>query len=141
MAAFAGTLDTGDGLSDAARNFLNAHNGVAGDSSTNTAISSDIQGVFSISGGVTDFLWIDMDSAPIYAAHEEFDPIVPCRYGLGEDGISFAGGCDMVQLAQSFGVPAELYLVAGASTHLGFSPAQQAEFLDGASAFFAGLLD
>ena len=67
MASFAGALDLGDGLSTNVRNFLTAHNGTAGDSSTNTGISSDIQGVFSISGGLTDFLWIDVNTAPIYA--------------------------------------------------------------------------
>lgn len=141
MASFAGALDARDGVSTAVRDFLDAHNGIAGDSSTNTAISSDIQGVFSISGGITDFLWIDMNTAPIYAAHEEYDPTVPCYYGLGDAGISLAGGCDMVQLAQSFGVQAELYLVAGASTHLEFTPEQTAAYINGASAFFAGLLE
>ncbi|WP_335593442.1 alpha/beta hydrolase [Hyphomonas sp.] len=137
MASFAGALDLGDGLSSNVRNYLLAHNGTAGDSSANTGVSSDIQGVFSISGGLTDFLWIDADTAPIYAAHEEFDPTVPCRYALGDAGFSLAGGCDMVQIAQSYGVDAELYLVAGSSEHVGYSNAQVEEFLDGAAAFFA----
>ena len=137
MASFAGALDLGDGLSSNVRNYLLAHNGTAGDSSANMGISSDIQGVFSISGGLTDFLWIDADTAPVYAAHEEFDPTVPCRYALGDAGFSLAGGCDMVQIAQSYGVDAELYLVAGSSAHVGYSNAQVEEFLDGAAAFFA----
>ena len=136
-ASFAGALDLGDGLSTNVRNFLTAHNGTDGDSSTNTSVSSDIQGVFSISGGLTDFLWIDADTAPIYAAHEEYDPTVPCRYAMGDAGFSLAGGCDMVQIAQSYGVDAELYLVPGANTHVEYSNAQVEEFIDGAAAFFA----
>ena len=56
---------------------------------------------------------------------------------MGDAGFSLAGGCDMVQIAQSYGVDAELYLVPGANTHVGYSNAQVEECTDGAAAFFA----
>lgn len=136
MASYSGALDLQDDLSDGVQDFLDANNGLAGNSSTNTQIDSNVQGVFSISGAVSNFLWIDMDSTPIYAAHEEFDPTVPCRFAISSQGAPLAGGCDMVQRAQSFGVPAELYLVEGSTNHVGYSAAQYAEFLDEAAVFF-----
>lgn len=141
MASFSGALDIDDDLSDAVLDFLNDNNGVAGNSSDNITVSSDVQGVFSISGAVTDFLWIDENSAPIYAAHEEFDTTVPCRFGTSSQGAPFAGGCDMVPRAQSFGIPAELYLVEGSNNHVGYSIAQYNEFLDEAAVFFEARLD
>lgn len=136
MASYSGALDLQDDLSDGVRDFLDANNGLAGNSSTNTQIDSNVQGVFSISGAVSNFLWIDMNSAPIYAAHEEFDPTVPCRFAISSQGAPLAGGCDMVQRAQSFSVPAKLYLVEDSTNHVGYSAEQYAEFLDEAAMFF-----
>lgn len=137
MASFSGALDMGDPLTDPVRDFLTANNVTDGNSSANTNISSDVQGVFSLSGAVSDFQWIDINTAPIYAAHEEFDTVVPCKFSLNNDGFPLAGGCDMVPLAQAAGVPAELYLVEGSDRHIGYSLLQYGDILDGASAFLA----
>lgn len=137
MASFSGALDMNDTLATPVRDFLTANNGTDGNSSTNTQISSEVQGVFSLSGAVSDYQWIDSNTAPIYAAHEEFDTVVPCKFGLNEDGVPLAGGCDMVPSAQNAGVPAELYLVAGSDNHIGYSLSQYGEILKGASAFLA----
>lgn len=58
MASYSGALDLQDDISNGVRDFLDANNGIAGNSSANTHISSDVQGVFSISGAVSNFLWI-----------------------------------------------------------------------------------
>lgn len=136
MASLSGALDIQDGVSVGVQAFLDANNGLDGNSSANTHIASDVQGVFSISGAVTDFLWVDGNSAPIYAAHEEFDTTVPCRFALSNQGAPLAGGCDMVDRAKSFNVPSVLYLVEGSDRHVGYSLAQYDEFLAAAAAFF-----
>ena len=137
MAAFSGILDVDDNLATPVSDFLAANNGVDGNSSSNTQISSGVQGIFSISGAVSDFQWIDENSAPIYAAHEEFDTVVPCRFSMSDSGAFLAGGCDMVPTAQSFGIPAELFLVEGSDNHVGYSLSQYVDIFDGAAAFLA----
>jgi len=137
MASFSGALDSNDTLTAPVSDFLAANNGTDGNSSSNTQICSDIQGVFSFSGAVTDFQWIDAGSAPIYAAHEEFDTVVPCRFSMASSGAFFAGGCDMVERAEAAGVPAELFLVEGSDSHIGYSLSQYAEIFQGAASFIA----
>jgi len=141
MASFTGALDIEDDLSSGVLAFLNDNNGTDGNSSDNISVSSDVQGVFSISGAVTNFLWIEENSAPLYAAHEEFDTTVPCRFATSSQGAPLAGGCDMVPRAQSFDVPAQLYLVEGSDNHVGYSLSQYNEFLDEAAIFFKARLD
>jgi len=137
MASFSGVLDINDNLTAPVANFLVGNNGTDGNSSTNTQISSEIQGVFSLSGAVSDFQWIDANTAPIYAAHEEFDTVVPCRFSMSNSGAFLAGGCDIVPRAQNAGVPAELYLVEGSDNHVGYTLSQYEEIFDGAAAFLA----
>jgi len=137
MASFSGALDMSDTLTSPVSDFLTANNGIAGNSSSNTSISSDVQGVFSLSGAVTDPQWIDASTAPIYAAHEEFDTVVPCRFSMASSGAFLAGGCDMVPAAQNAGVPAELYLVEDSDNHVGYTLSQYEEIFDGAAAFLA----
>ena len=140
MASFSGALDIDDNLTDPVLSFLNANNGVEGNSGSNTQISSDVQGVFSLSGAVTDTQWIDENSAPIYAAHEEFDTIVPCRFSMSSSGLFLAGGCDMVPAALNSGVAAELFLDEGSDSHIGYSLSEFGEIFDGAASFIAGQL-
>ena len=137
MASFSGALDNEDNLTDPVINFLKANNGVEGNSSSNTQISSDVQGVFSLSGAVTDAGWIDANSAPIYAAHEEFDTVVPCSFSMASSGLFLAGGCDMVPAALNSGLPAELFLVEGSDEHIGYTIPQFIDIFDGAASFIA----
>lgn len=81
-----------------------------------------------------------MNSAPIYAAHEEFDTVVPCRFAFSSQGAPLAGGCDMVDRAQDFGVPAQLYLVEGSNGHVNYTADQYEEFLAEAAIFFEARL-
>jgi len=135
IASFSGALDINDNLTVPVADFLAANNGTDGNSNSNTQISSETQGVFSLSGAVSDFQWIDANTAPIYAAHEEFDTVVPCRFSMSDSGAFLAGGCDMVPRAQTAGVPAELFLVEGSDNHIGYSLSQFADIFDGAAAF------
>ncbi|MEM9421288.1 MAG: hypothetical protein AAF986_02075 [Pseudomonadota bacterium] len=135
MSLTAGAYDASDpALPTSIQNFLAANGGQFGNSSTNTSISSAIQGVISISGAVNlDF--IDANAAPVYAAHEEFDTVVPCGTSTSIPGFTAAGGCDMVPAFLAASVPAELYLLAGSTGHVGFTVPQFTEILDGAAAF------
>jgi acetyl esterase/lipase len=136
-AATTGALDANDSVSTAVAQWLAANGGLNGSSGT-PGVSSTVQGVFSISGALTDSDWIDAGDAPIYAAHEEFDPVVACNASqMSESGVPFAGGCELVRVALERNVPAELYLVRGATTHVGFTDEQAEEALSGAAAFFA----
>ena len=78
MAAVAGVLDEGDELRESVADFLSENGGMAGNSSTNTEFSSDVSGVLQISGAIRSLSWIEPGEPPIYAAHEDFDPVVPC---------------------------------------------------------------
>lgn len=143
LALFAAALDENDMLSDGVQDFLDANGGLAGNSSANTQFDSDVQGVLGVSGAVGDLDWIDAATAPIYAAHEEFDPVVPCATlttDLGGFPVTVSGSCDVVPAAQAAGVDAQLYLVEGAVTHVEFTIAQITEIVDGAAAMFAGLI-
>ena len=137
MASFSGALDNDDIVTEAVGDFLAANNGVDGNSSDNTEISSDVQAVFSLSGAVTDPGWIDERTAPIYAAHEEFDTVVPCRFSMASSGAFLAGGCDMVEGSSNAGVAAELFLVEGSDNHIGYSLFEYIDIFEEAAAFLA----
>lgn len=142
MAAGMGTLDEGDELDNTATAFLAANGGIAGNSSANTQYASDVSGVLQISGAIRDVDWIEADSAPIYAAHEEFDPIVPCKTLSGLGFITFglslrsSGACDMVPAARDVGVPTEFFFDEGSINHVGFSTSEFLQILDDSAAFF-----
>jgi acetyl esterase/lipase len=143
LALFAAALDDGDALTAGVQEFLAASGGLAGNSSANTQFGSDVQGVLSISGALGDLDWIDAVTAPIYAAHEELDPVVPCDSAttlLGGYPVTVSGSCDVVRAAQAAGITAELYLVEGAPTHVGFSVGQLTEIVEAAATLFSGLI-
>ncbi len=139
MAVGAGTTDASDPApSMAVQDFLNTNGGLFGNSSTNTSISSSVQGIISVSGAISNLASIDAMSSPMYAAHEEFDPVVPCDTapeGSSSTGLVVSGACDMVPAFQAAGVPVEFFFVPGAMTHVGYSIEQFIAILDGAAAF------
>ena len=142
MAGAMGTLDEGDDLGNTVTEYLAVNGGIAGNSSTNTEFSSAVSGVLQISGAIQDVDWIEPDSAPIFAAHEEFDPIVPCGTIPGLGFIAFgqalvsSGACDMIPAARDVGVPTEFFFDRGSFNHVGFSNSEFIEILDGAAEFF-----
>lgn len=101
-----------------------------------------VAGAFVISGAVADLSVLDADDAPLFVAHEELDPVVPC--GVGAEGSSdtgsvISGGCALLERADEVGLAAEGYIVEGQAGHVMFTPAQYEEFLDAATDFFAPL--
>ncbi|NNU17689.1 alpha/beta hydrolase [Parvularcula sp. ZS-1/3] len=87
--------------SQAGRDYLAANGGYEGETNDlGGSVSSEIQGVISLSGAILDADWIDADSKPIYIAHDEFDPIVPCgtsAEGAHNTGLVVVGGCSMIE--------------------------------------------
>ncbi|MEO1028894.1 MAG: carboxylesterase family protein [Pseudomonadota bacterium] len=129
MAALAATFDPSDPVpTPAIGAFLTANGGVFGTIGDNDAVDSTIQGAMPLSGAILDLTSIDINSAPLYAAHDEFDPVVPCD--TGPEGSSFtglvvSGSCDIVPAYVALGLPAELFLVAGSAGHVSFTDAQR----------------
>lgn len=141
MASLAGTLDASDTVTPGVQAFLDANGGFDGNSSTNTQYSSRVDGVLSLSGATHEPDWVEADSAPIYAVHEELDDVVPCDFSAGSGGFPLAGGCIMTERALNAGLDHELYLIAGATTHVAYSDSDWDNFLAGSSDFFADHID
>lgn len=142
MAAVTAVLDDGDDLPSSVREYLETSGGMAGDSSTNTSVSSDVSGVLQISGAIRRLSWIEPGDPPIYAAHEEFDPVVPCgtlpgiafvEFGLA---LTSSGACDMIPAARDAGIPTEFFLDENALSHVSFSNSEYQQILDDSAAFF-----
>lgn len=142
MAANVGVLDEGDEVGGNIAAFLAANGGIAGNSSTNTEFSSAASGVLQISGATAELDWIDPSTPPIYAAHEEFDPIVPCPTSFGGGFVLFglalrsSGGCVMIPRARDVGVPTEFFFDEGSFNHIGYNEEAFLQILDDSAAFF-----
>ncbi|NQY98863.1 MAG: carboxylesterase family protein, partial [Henriciella sp.] len=77
MAMLAATLDPDDPISrQALANFLGSNGGVYGTVGESDGVSSVVQGALPLSGAVLDLVTVDASSALLFAAHEEFDPVV-----------------------------------------------------------------
>ena len=137
MAASAAILDEND---EAVRNTLAPlleDGGLYGDDATER--ESAVQGALSISGATLSLDAIDADSAVLFAAHEEFDPVVPCGTdgeGSSSTGLVVSGGCVMVPAYEAVGAPAELYLIESVAAHVGYTPGQFLDILQGAADLF-----
>ncbi|MEO0617521.1 MAG: alpha/beta hydrolase [Pseudomonadota bacterium] len=144
LALTSGVLDEADPLSPGVEAWLATKGGLDGNSSANAGLySSEVQGVLSVSGAIGDLIWVDDKTVPIYAAHEEFDPVVPCGTGTADLGgfpIVAVGACEVIPAANAAGIQTEFFFVAGATTHVGFSLADVTTILDGGAALFASLL-
>ncbi|MEM9173474.1 MAG: alpha/beta hydrolase [Pseudomonadota bacterium] len=140
MAANAAALDLTDTFTNPVLNdFFFNNGGVFGVRDINTAEDSRPQGALSISGALLELGTVDADSAILYAAHEELDPVVPCgtaAEGSSSTGLVVSGGCVMVPAFEAANVAAELFLVPNATTHVGFNAAQQIEFQTAAATLF-----
>ncbi len=140
MAMTAATLDPADPVScSALQEFFESNGGVYGTVGENDSQASGVQGALALSGGVLDLATVDAQSAPLYAAHEEFDAVVPCDTGPEGDsftGLILSGACDVVPAYGAAGATAELYLVEGSVGHVDFTEQQVGEILDGAAQLF-----
>ena len=142
VAAVTSVLDEGDRLPEEVLEYLAANGGMAGNSSDNTEFSSAVSGVFQISGAIRRLSWIEPGDAPIYAAHEELDPVVPCGTLPGVAFVGFglaltsSGACDMIPAARAVGVPTEFFLDRNAVSHIGYSNSELEEIFNDSAAFF-----
>jgi len=109
MAAALASFDENDAAPNTAiQEFLDANGGVFGTVGNNTDVNSEIQGAVAISGAVLDLASIDAQSAPIYAAHNAIDPVVPCDTapeGAAFTGLVVSGACDFIPAFEAAGVP------------------------------------
>jgi len=140
MAILAATLDPDDPVSrPALADFLDANGGVYGTVGENDDVSSVVQGAMPLSGGVLDLATIDAGSALLYAAHEEFDPVVPCDTapeGASFTGLAVSGACDVVPAYGAAGATAELFLVENSAGHVEFTDIQRRDIYQGAAELF-----
>ncbi|MEL6488303.1 MAG: hypothetical protein AAFQ13_14315, partial [Pseudomonadota bacterium] len=85
---------------------------------SNVSTSSMISGAMPLSGAILELDWVDANSAVLFAAHEEFDPIVPCGTapeGSSNTGLIVSGGCATTDAYQTQGARSELLLASGSS--------------------------
>ncbi|MEC7289647.1 MAG: alpha/beta hydrolase fold domain-containing protein [Pseudomonadota bacterium] len=140
MSAIAATLDAGDAISSAAvAAYLAGNGGVFGDIGDNDSVSSQVNGALPLSGAILDLSSVDATSAPMYAAHEEFDPVVPCdtdTEGSSFTGLVVSGSCDIVAAYTAASAAAELFLVAGSAGHVAFSDDDREQIYAGAATLF-----
>ena len=141
MAAIAATIDPGDTISSAGlRAFLDANGGPFGRIGDNLSTSSVVNGAMPLSGAILELGWVDSDAAILYAAHEEFDPIVPCgtaSEGSSNTGLVISGACAITGAYQTQGASSELFLVQGSNGHVEFTEDQRRSIYAGAARLFS----
>ena len=137
MAIAVGTTDPDDPTTPLFDQYLEDTGGVYGNIGDNLDQSPAVQGVFALSGAVFDLQTIDINSAPIYAAHEELDTVAPCyTFQLGGSEFVASGTCDFVPFYQAVGVPAQSFIVLGDDGHVDFSDEEYAVIFAEATQFF-----
>ncbi|MEO1220559.1 MAG: carboxylesterase family protein [Pseudomonadota bacterium] len=145
MAAIAATIDPGDTIATAGlRDYLDANGGPFGQVGGDLSISSEVNGAMPLSGAILELGWVDANSAALLAAHEEFDPIVPCgtaSEGSSNTGLIVSGACAITEAYQTQGARSELFLIRGSSGHVEFTEEQrQAIYADAARLFFDAVI-
>lgn len=146
MAATAATFDPTDTVSNqVVSDFLASNGGVFGTVGDNDGVDSTVQGALLLSGAIQDLGTVDSDSAPLFAGHEEFDPVVPCNTaseGSSFTGLQLSGGCVLVPAYVNADAEAELFLVEDATSHVGFTTSQREQIYNGAAfLFFDSVID
>lgn len=140
MASSLATIDPDDEIMpESLADLLDSLGGVYGDIGNHPEQRSDVQGALSFSGAVLDLNTIDENSSVIYAAHDEFDPVVPCDTsgeGSSNTGLIVSGSCAMQPQFDAVGVPFVLLLNEDSMAHVGFSLEQFLESFDGAAELF-----
>ena len=123
MASHLGFLDPMDEIPGYLQAIISKHGGFEGNSSNNTQYSSEVRAVLNYSGGLMRSSWIDSDDVPVYSAHDDKDPTVPCDYNTS-DAIPFPvylyGSCAIKSSADLLNIPNQLYLVPNSTEHVSY---------------------
>jgi hypothetical protein len=98
---------------------INDNGGFEGNSgdAENLSYSSEVAGVFNMSGGVYRLNYIDQDDPPIFSVHGDLDEVVPYGYDFIKlfniKIIPIYGSSSINDYAASIGLRSELYTVEG----------------------------
>ncbi len=133
MAIRAGTLDAADPLTDDLVALLESMGGIEGTVGDHLDQSSAVQGVYAVSGGIFGLETIDLNSAPIYGAHNELDGVAPCAtLTMSETDLvvsgTISGTCDFIPAFEVLGVPSGSFIVPGDTEHVDFTDEEWAQF-------------
>ena len=123
MASHLGFLDPMDEIPEYLQTIFTKHGGFEGNSSNNTQYSSEVQAVLNYSGGLMRSSWIDSDDVPVYSAHDDKDPTVPCDYNTSNAipiPVYLYGSCAMKSSADLLNIPNQLYLVPNSTGHVSY---------------------
>ncbi len=82
LANHVGLVGSNDKVPEYFQSVIDANGGWEGNSSENTSYSSSVAGVISFSGAIKDIAWIGENDVPVFAAHDDKDPVVPYERGL-----------------------------------------------------------
>ncbi|MEO1661175.1 MAG: carboxylesterase family protein [Pseudomonadota bacterium] len=137
MAATLATRDPDDPLPPTIQTYVDANGGVYGTVGDHVDQSPAVQGALTYSGNIFDLDSIDLNSAPVYGAHEELDPVAPCGTTTSTDGITtLHGTCDFIPAMQVLGLPAQSFIVPDDDGHVDFSNEEYAQIRNESLAFF-----
>ena len=99
-------------------------NGVAGTVGDNDDVSASVAGAVNNLGNLTDN---DMDVV-VYAAHNEFDMVVPCDTSAeGSTGLGLitTGSCDYIPALNTLGASTGFFFVPDDDGHISFTDAER----------------
>ena len=105
-------------------------NGVAGTVGDNDDVSASVSGAFSVAGAVNNLGNLtdnDMDVV-VYAAHNEFDMVVPCDTSAeGSTGLGLitTGSCDYIPALNTLGASTGFFFVPDDDGHISFTDAER----------------
>ena len=145
IASHVAFLDTLDQVPEYIQTIMDKHGGFEGNSSGNTQYSSEVNGALNYSGALIRSQWIDGDNVPVYSAHDELDPVVPCIYG-SSNLLPFPsymyGSCAMKTMADQMNVTNELYLVSNSTGHVSYflNDSTKKIVLDESATFLSSLI-
>ena len=123
MANHLGFLDPRDEVPEYIESIIEKHGGFEGNSSNNTQYSSEVQGVLNYSGGLIRSSWINSDDVPVYSAHDDQDPTVPCGYNSPNVlpfQVFLYGSCKIKTAADQMNITNQLYLVSNSTEHVSY---------------------
>lgn len=138
IANHVGYLDDGEVMPTYLREHLDNHGGIEGNTN-DIGASSSVSGVVSFSGSLFDKNWMDVNDPPLFAVHEEFDPIVPCGFDAS-DAFPFEifgyGGCSLSEQATEVGLLHEFIFLEGSNEHVNYLGEETATAMINSSAEF-----